>query len=45
MHDGNNQFSVSDKVIRGGVKIQKRDLETGNTKPQGSAGTGRGNTS
>ena len=30
-------FSVSDKVIRGGVKIQKRDLETGDTKPQGSA--------
>ena len=26
-----------DKVIRGGVKIQKRDLETGDTKPQGSA--------
>ena len=34
---GSNQYSVSDKVIRGGVKIQKRDLETGNTKPQGSA--------
>ena len=33
---GSNQFSVSDKVIRGGVKIQKRDLETGDTKPQGS---------
>ena len=31
---GSNQFSVSDKVIRGGVKIQKRDLETGDTKPQ-----------
>ena len=30
-------FPVSDKVIRGGVKIQKRDLETGDTKPQGSA--------
>ena len=29
---GSNQFSVSDKVIRGGVKIQKRDLETGDTK-------------
>ena len=26
---GSNQFSVSDKVIRGGVEIQKRDLETG----------------
>ena len=34
---GSNQFYVSDKVIRGGVKIQKRDLETGDTKPQGSA--------
>ncbi|MDO4287734.1 MAG: SrtB-anchored collagen-binding adhesin [Eubacterium sp.] len=34
---GSNQFSVSDKVIRGGVKIQKRDLETGDTKAQGSA--------
>ena len=34
---GSNQFSVSAKVIRGGVKIQKRDLETGDTKPQGSA--------
>lgn len=34
---GSNQFSVLDKVIRGGVRIQKRDLETGDTKPQGSA--------
>ena len=34
---GNNQYSVSDKVIRGGVKIQKRDLETKDTKPQGGA--------
>ena len=32
-----NQYSVSDKVIRGGVKIQKRDLETKDTKPQGGA--------
>ena len=32
-----NQYSVSDKVIRGGVKIQKRDLETKDTKAQGSA--------
>ena len=32
-----NQYSVSDKVIRGGVKIQKRDLETKNTKAQGGA--------
>ena len=30
-------YTSSDKVIRGGVKIQKRDLETGDTKPQGSA--------
>ena len=37
MFHHSNQFSVSDKVIRGGVKIQKRDLETGDTKPQGSA--------
>ena len=29
--------SVSDKVIRGGMKIQKRDLETKDTKAQGSA--------
>ena len=34
---GNNQYHVSDKVIRGGVKIQKRDLETSATKGQGSA--------
>ena len=34
---GSNQYHVSDKVIRGGVKIQKRDLETEDTKPQGSA--------
>ncbi|MGI5841569.1 MAG: VaFE repeat-containing surface-anchored protein [Patescibacteria group bacterium] len=34
---GSNQYSVSDKVIRGGVKIQKRDLETKDTKSQGSA--------
>ena len=34
---GSNQYSVSDKVIRGGVKIQKRDLETGDTKAQGGA--------
>ena len=39
---GSNQFSVSDKVIRGGVKIQKRDLETGDTKPKsGAVGKGR----
>ena len=34
---GSNQYSVSDKVIRGGMKIQKRDLETKDTKAQGSA--------
>ena len=34
---GSNQYSVSDQVIRGGVKIQKRDLETKDTKAQGSA--------
>ena len=34
---GSNQYSVSDKVIRGGVKIQKRDLETKDTKTQGGA--------
>ena len=34
---GSNQYSVSDKVIRGGVKIQKRDLETRDTKAQGGA--------
>ena len=33
---GSNQYSVSDQVIRGGVKIQKRDLETKETKaPEG----------
>ncbi len=34
---GSNQYSVSDRVIRGGVKIQKRDLETKDTKAQGGA--------
>ncbi|MBY1133842.1 VaFE repeat-containing surface-anchored protein, partial [Clostridioides difficile] len=34
---GSNQYHVSDKVIRGGVKIQKRDLETKDTKAQGGA--------
>ena len=34
---GSNQYFVSDQVIRGGVKIQKRDLETKDTKAQGSA--------
>ena len=36
MLSGSNQYSVSDKVICGGVKIQKRDIETGKAKPQGS---------
>ncbi len=35
--NGGNQYFVSDKVTRGGVKIQKRDLETKDTKPQGDA--------
>ncbi len=34
---GGNRYSISDKVIRGGVRIQKRDLETKETKPQGGA--------
>ena len=34
---GSNQYSVLDKVIRGGIKIQKRDLETKDTKAQGGA--------
>ncbi len=29
--------SITDQVIRGGVKIQKRDAETGNTTAQGGA--------
>lgn len=28
------ETSVSNQIIRGGVKIQKRDLETGEAKPQ-----------
>ena len=34
---GSNQYSVSDKVIRGCFKIQKRDFETKDTKAQGGA--------
>ena len=34
---GSNQYSVSDQVIRGRVKIQKPDIETKDTKAQGSA--------
>ena len=32
---------VPDAVIRGGVKVQKRDLETGGTTPPGRCYTGR----
>jgi len=35
--NGGNAHSISNKAIRGGVKIQKRDFETKDTKPQGSA--------
>ncbi|HEL0009230.1 TPA: VaFE repeat-containing surface-anchored protein [Streptococcus equi subsp. zooepidemicus] len=35
--DLNGSIDVLDHVIRGGVKIQKRDLETGQTKAQGGA--------
>lgn len=35
--DLNGNIDVLDHVIRGGVKIQKRDLETGQTKAQGGA--------
>ena len=38
---GSNQYSVSDQVIRGGVKIQKRDLETKETKAPGGYLTDR----
>ena len=31
------ETSVSNQIIRGDVKIQKRDLETGEAKPQGNA--------
>ncbi len=34
---GANRYSVSDQVIRGGVKIQKRDLETKAAEAQGNA--------
>ena len=32
-----NASDVDEKIYRGGVKIQKRDLETGESKPQGDA--------
>lgn len=34
---GGNQYAVYDQVIRGGVKIQKRDFETKSAIPQGGA--------
>lgn len=34
---GTNYIEVMEKIIRGGIKIQKRDLETKSTKAQGSA--------
>lgn len=34
---GANRYSVSDQVIRGGVRIQKRDLETKAAEAQGNA--------
>ena len=35
--NGGNKATVNEKIIRGGVAIQKRDFETTDTKPQGSA--------
>ena len=35
--EGGNKATVNEKVIRGGVVVQKRDIETTDTKPQGSA--------
>ena len=35
--EGGNLAKVNEKVIRGGVVIQKRDFETTEAKPQGSA--------
>ena len=35
--NGGNTFTISDSVISGGVKIQKRDYETGKKTPQGNA--------
>lgn len=34
---GGNTYSVSDQIIRGGIKIKKRDLETKLDKAQGGA--------
>ena len=35
--NGGNKATVNEKIIRGGVVVQKRDFETTDTKPQGSA--------
>lgn len=35
--EGGNKVKINEKVIRGGVSVQKRDFETTDTKPQGSA--------
>ena len=35
--EGGNKATVNEKIIRGGVVVQKRDFETTDTKPQGSA--------
>lgn len=35
--EGGNLAKVNEKVIRGGVSVQKRDFETTDVKPQGSA--------
>lgn len=35
--NGGNQYAVYDQVIRGGVKIRKRDFDTKDSVPQGGA--------
>ncbi len=35
--NGGNQYAIYDQVIRGGVKIRKRDFDTGASVPQGGA--------
>ncbi len=34
---GGNAYTVSDRVIRGGVKVQKRDQQSGDAWPEGGA--------
>ncbi len=34
---GGNEYTQSDRVLLGGVRIQKRDLDSGRTDPEGSA--------